>query len=228
MRPRDAATLVVIDRADTAKPLILMGRRARYHAFMPGAYVFPGGRVDPGDSRMASHDDLAPAIVPKLLLDMKGSPSMRRARALALAAIRETWEEAGIMLGRPCETVLQNVPDGWQPFGDMRILPCLSDLRLIGRAITPPRRPRRFDTRFFAVFADAIVHRVPTDRLPTQELEDVCWLSFAEARQTELPGVTLRMIDYLETRLSHDRDLDAAAPIPYYFSRHGKLNQRQI
>lgn len=228
LRPRDAATLIVIDRSVAKEPRILMGRRAMHHAFMPGAYVFPGGRVDRNDSTMATADGLAPALLDKLLIDMKRGASEQRARALALAAIRETWEEVGIMLGTRCDSIGHEVPGGWESFGQMKILPRLSDLHFIGRAITPPRRARRFDTRFFAAFADAIAHSLSADRPPTDELEDVCWLTFDEARKTDLPGVTARMIGHLEDRLADDPELDAAAPVPYYFSRHGKLHQMQI
>jgi 8-oxo-dGTP pyrophosphatase MutT (NUDIX family) len=228
VRPRDAATLILIDRTDRHAPRILMGRRSMRHVFMPGAYVFPGGRVDRGDLDMTSADDFPPTLLDKLLVDMKRGASARRARALGLAAIRETWEEVGLMLGAPSEEAAPRVPDVWRPFGEMRILPRLSDLRFVGRATTPPRRARRFDTRFFAAFSDAIAHRIPVERLATQELEDVCWLTFADARQTNLPGVTLRMIDHLEKRLTEDPDLDPRGGVPYYFTRRGKLNRQEI
>jgi 8-oxo-dGTP pyrophosphatase MutT (NUDIX family) len=226
-RPRDAATLIVIDRSDRRQPRILMGRRSMHHVFMPGAYVFPGGRVDPDDARMASADDLHPSLMAKLLVEMKRGQSTRRARALALAAVRETWEEVGLMLGAPSEAEPPlRVPPGWLPFRERKILPRLSDLRLVGRATTPPRRPRRFDTRFFAAFSDAVAHRIPADELATDELEDVCWVTFADARRTNLPGVTLRMIDNLEKRLIEDPDLSVDADVPYYFMRNGKLVSR--
>ena len=60
------------------------------------------------------------------------------------------------------------------------------------------------------------------------ELEDVCWLTFEEARQTDLPGVTLNMIDHLEGRLTEDPDLRANGPVPYYFTRHGQRSRRDI
>ncbi|MEA3024010.1 MAG: hypothetical protein QOK01_2862, partial [Alphaproteobacteria bacterium] len=50
MRPRDAATMIIIDRA-TPAPQVLLGRRHRGHKFMPGKFVFPGGRVEPIDRR---------------------------------------------------------------------------------------------------------------------------------------------------------------------------------
>ncbi len=227
IKPRDAATLIVIESSDS-QPRILMGRRSMKHTFMPGAYVFPGGRVDPDDAAMATHDDFAPALLDKLLFDMKRGPSIRRARALALAAIRETWEEVGIMLGAESAAVPQRVPAGWQDFPARGVLPALSALRFVGRAITPPRRKRRYDTRFFATFSNAIAHRIPVEQVAGGELEDVCWLTFEEARKTNLPGVTLDMIDHLERRLAQDPDLGSGGAIPYYYTRHGKRAQQEI
>jgi 8-oxo-dGTP pyrophosphatase MutT (NUDIX family) len=227
LRPRDAATLIIIDRAGAREPRILMGRRAAHHVFLPRAYVFPGGRVDPGDSLMAAADELTPAVRAKLLVDMKRGASERRARALALAAVRETWEEAGIMIAAKSTAIPPALPDGWQPFGDLQLLPALSALRFVGRAITPPQRPRRFDTRFFAAFRDAVVHS-SQDQLAADKLEDVTWLTFAEARQMDLPGITVRMIGHLERRLADDPDLCEDVPLPYYFTHRGKLNEDRI
>ncbi len=228
LRPRDAATLVIIDRSRAA-PRVLMGRRSSRHAFMPGSYVFPGGRVDRSDASMPVAEDIAPVSLEKLLVDMKGKPSPRRARALALAAVRETWEEVGIMLGTECLAASAcRLPAGWQSFGERRVLPRLSDLRFVGRAITPPRRPRRYDTRFFAVFTDSIACRTAEKSRLDAELEDVRWLTFAEARETNLPGVTLRMIDHLEHRLQTDPLLGEGTSVPYYYVQHGKLRHSEI
>ncbi len=76
-----------------------MGRRHARHAFMPGKFVFPGGRTDPADSRIAVAEDLHPHEHAKLTI---GSSRLTaaRARAIALSAIRETYEEAGLLIGR--------------------------------------------------------------------------------------------------------------------------------
>ena len=100
IRPRDAATLIIVDHAAGA-PRVLLGKRRMDMKFMPGKYVFPGGRVDRADRVVAAADELDPLEVEKLLLDMKGVPSKSRARALALAAVRETYEEAGLVIGEP-------------------------------------------------------------------------------------------------------------------------------
>src|SRR6187402_760681 len=90
MRPRDAATLILLDRTgETVR--VLMGRRHKRHAFMPGKFVFPGGRTDPADSRVIVASGLHPHEEAKLTAGA-GRTSLARARAIALSAIRETYE----------------------------------------------------------------------------------------------------------------------------------------
>ena len=96
LKPKDAATLILVDRND-AEPRILMGRRQSTQVFLPNKFVFPGGRVDRGDRTMPALSELPAADQNLLLRDMKGSPSLARIRALALAAVRETFEEAGLI-----------------------------------------------------------------------------------------------------------------------------------
>ncbi|HEX2511749.1 MAG TPA: NUDIX hydrolase, partial [Xanthobacteraceae bacterium] len=86
-RPKDSSSLIILDRSG-AEPKVLLGRRHEDHAFMPGKFVFPGGRVEAADARMPSASELDPHAAAKL---MQGA-SARKARALALAAIRETFE----------------------------------------------------------------------------------------------------------------------------------------
>ena len=86
-------------------------------------------------------------------------PSPVKARALALAAIRETYEETGLMLGAPAPGApvreAPSAPPGpWAAFAKAQILPDLASIHFVARAITPPRRPKRFDTRFFVYFED--------------------------------------------------------------------------
>ena len=59
-RPRDAATLIIIDRRE-GEPRVLMGRRHDAHVFLPGKFVFPGGRISTSDSRLRAGDDLDPS-----------------------------------------------------------------------------------------------------------------------------------------------------------------------
>src|SRR5262249_19167143 len=122
IRPKDAATLILIDRAGSV-PKVLLGKRHTRHKFMPGKFVFPGGGVDPSDKRMPVARSLDRHEEARLMQRFhKASPV--RARALALAAIRETCEETGLLLGTHAEA--GQIPDGpWSTFAQHKVLPDL-------------------------------------------------------------------------------------------------------
>src|SRR3954451_15731945 len=148
MRPKDAASLIILDRSGS-EPKVLLGRRHEGHAFMPGKFVFPGGRVEAADAGVPAASELNSEAAAKL---MQGT-SARRARALALAAIRETFEETGLMLGIK-RAAAPSAADGlWSAFAQAGVYPELGQMHVVARAITPPGLSRRFDTRFFAVNA---------------------------------------------------------------------------
>ena len=85
------------------------------------------------------------------------------------------------------------MPDGpWAEFAKAGFYPDLSVLHFVARAITPPRRPRRFDTRFFSVDATAIAHRIENVVHPEAELVELVWLPIAEARRLDMPTITRR------------------------------------
>jgi 8-oxo-dGTP pyrophosphatase MutT (NUDIX family) len=86
VRPKDAATLILIDRSG-AVPQVLLGRRHHGHKFMPGKFVFPGGRVEAADRKMAARATLDPQMEKQLTRAVK-RPSRMLARALTLAAVR--------------------------------------------------------------------------------------------------------------------------------------------
>ncbi|GAA0782450.1 NUDIX hydrolase [Roseibium denhamense] len=228
IRPRDAATLLILDRNTGGDVRLLMGRRHKRHTFMPGKFVFPGGRVDPTDSRIRNVLPYDPAVQAKLSTDLKRLKSDARVRAFALAAIRETYEEAGIFVGQKSTGPLKNLGHGFEAFSERGIQPDLSGLRMVARAVTPTKRPRRFDTRFLAVWADAIADRLPDGRGPSGELEDCAWLTFDEARAKDLPFITLKILGDLETRLTEDPDLHPSTPVPYYFFKNGAFVREEI
>lgn len=224
MRPKESSTLILID-GEPGKYKIIMGRRHMRHKFMPGKFVFPGGRVDRSDGSVITPDALHPLVEKKILSQMKGRPTARRARALALAAIRETYEEAGLFMGR--KIGYETKYEDWQAFAEMDIAPHLENLRVVGRAITPPGRPRRFDSWFFAAFASEIAHRLPEGRGPTEELEDLHWLTFDAAQKLELPPITKTILLELDTRLQNDPDLNPTTDVPFYHLK-GNSFQRDI
>ena len=182
LRPKDAATLILF-RDGEAGAEVLMGRRAPGHVFMASKWVFPGGRVERSDFTAAATGDLAEAA------RLEAEVPARRARALALAAVRETFEETGLMLARPAPVA--SVAGTWREFRAVGALPDLSVLTYVARAITPPGRTRRFDARFFMAEASALLTPEPT--AGSGELDEIAWMPLAEARTLELPAIT-RMV----------------------------------
>src|SRR3954447_25578054 len=112
-RPVDAATLILVDRSGSV-PKVLVGKRHDKVVFMPGKFVFPGGRVDKTDNRVPVAAPISKELEANL---MKGSPKtpLARARALAIAAIREACEETGLCLGRACASAAPKFEGVWQP-----------------------------------------------------------------------------------------------------------------
>ncbi len=193
-RPRDAATLILV-RRDQAAPRVLMGKRSGRHQFMPDKYVFPGGRVDPHDSRPPALTELARHVEAKL-----AARTRRKPRAFALTAIRETFEETGLIVGR--EAALDcTPPEGWHDYFGAGAAPCLQGFTLIGRAITPPYRPKRYDARFFMADAEDVLidARPPVDGA---ELSDLQWVTLSDALTLDLPSVTRFMLGEIEERLT--------------------------
>lgn len=218
IRPRDAATLILLDRSG-AQPKVLLGRRHHGHVFLPGKFVFPGGRVDPRDRLMSVGTPLDPRAQAKLMLKVQ-RPSPEKAQALALAAIRETLEETGLLLGskRP---EAPKVPIGpWSAFAEALVHPDLGAMHFITRAITPPGRARRFDTRFFTADATAIAHRIEGVTSPDSELTELVWVPLDEAKRLDLVAITEIALGHLQERIaagfSHD------LPVPFYRQLHGK------
>src|ERR1043166_4780604 len=185
-RPKDAATLILIDRSG-AVPKVLLGKRHGGHAFMPDKFVFPGGRVEPHDRHVPVVGRLDPHIEDKLMRHV-ARPSRDKARALAVAAIREVFEETGLLVGRKVDAATRVGADGpVDPFAAAGVRPDLSQLHLIARAITPPGRPRRFEARFFAADAQLIVHTVEGVVHSGAELVELTWLPIAAARELDIP-----------------------------------------
>jgi 8-oxo-dGTP pyrophosphatase MutT (NUDIX family) len=209
VRPKNAATVMII-RRDGPKPRVLMGRRHGGHSFMPDRWVFPGGRIDRADYRAPFATDLRPDV--EAVFDAHLKPG--RGRALALAAIRETWEEAGLLLARPAPPRPGAGP--WREFIAQGALPDLEALDVIARAITPPMVGKRFDTWFLMADAERLTS------LKRQgdcgELEEIAWVEFDEARALPLPSVTRMMIGEAAARMK-----DPARPKPFLRFRQGAM-----
>ncbi|MBX3567214.1 MAG: NUDIX hydrolase [Rhizobiaceae bacterium] len=208
LRPRAAATMIVLDRSG-AQVRVLMGRRHRSHAFMPGKFVFPGGRTDPGDGRIAVVSQLPAEDRSRL---EAATRSVSRARAVALSAVRETYEEAGLLIGS--KAPFQPRHDDWTGFAAHGVAPSLDGLRYVARAITPPGRVRRYDTHFFAAWRDCVAVEL-AEGGPTQELEELAWLSLDEASAADIPTITRSILGELEARLAFDPLLRPGGPVPF-------------
>lgn len=224
LRPRNAATLIIIDRTGR-HPKFLMGKRHEGLAFMPGKFVFPGGRIEPGDRRMSVAGALS-SRAEDALAKRVSRASHSLGRALALAAIRETHEETGLFLGTTEYGPPETVPEGsWQAFKEFGVMPDLEALHLVARAITPPGRPRRFDTRFFTIDRKAVAAEQPGIVTPTSELVELAWVSFAEARELDLPRITRVVLDELELQIAGG--FAPYLPIPFFYERSGR-NVREV
>ena len=220
-RPKDAATVIMLDRSEN-EPRVLMGRRHDRHVFLPGMYVFPGGRVDRTDGYIPAAAEIQPAVQTRLLGEMKQGKGAHRARALGLAAIREVFEETGIAIGKPHDTCAPRATD-WTDFFGLGLAPDLSVLRFVARAITPPRRPRRFDTRFFAIDMTQTGHSTDALMRPSEELEKLVWMPVTETSELKLPTITSVVLEELSGRLKEDPDLSRDLPVPYYHWVRGRF-----
>jgi 8-oxo-dGTP pyrophosphatase MutT (NUDIX family) len=197
VKPRDAATLILIDHKGPGEARVLMGRRNSGHDFMPGKWVFPGGRIDPSDFRAPVATDLRPDVAARLL---KTAP-LGRARALALTAIRETFEETGLLLARPAPARPTVGP--WREFLALGALPDLDALDFVARAVTPPRSPKRFDARFFLATAERLISLEP--QADCGELDEIAWVDLSAARELDLPSVTRFVLGEIDLRLADPR-----------------------
>ncbi len=223
-RPRDAASLIVVD-GKGAQPRVLMGRRHERHVFMPNLFVFPGGRVDAADYRIGAADALHPDVHRKLHFDAKGRASSKRAQALALAAIRETFEEAGLLLGKKGEPPRASRSPAWRAFHAHGVVPKLGSLRFVARAITPPGRRRRYDTRFFCVDAQEIaLEAAPLDG----ELDELRWLTLDETKTIEAPTITRVILEEFLARIDGRGLPRTDWDVPYYAMRRGRFERTII
>lgn len=224
LRPRDAATLVILD-VSHGHPRILIGKRHAKQVFAPGKFVFPGGGFEPDDAKLALGGELPATDCARLAYDMKGTKSPARSRGLALTALRETFEETGILIGRPAAVDQSSAPASWTPYLAHGVVPDLTEMQFIARAITPPGRPRRYDTRFFCVSAELIFRQV---ELNDGEFTETLWVTFDEARGCELHSMTRTIIDDLADRLDGGLNPRRNAPVPYYRPVRGGFHRELI
>lgn len=171
---------------------------------MPNVFVFPGGRVEAGDSRPSGFDEtLAP---PPTGLD---GTTRGKLPVFVRAALRETYEETGLLVGAAVPgSRFKGTARGevWSAFDGAGLAPAFGALRPVARAITPSGSPMRFHTRFFV--ADGALAR--GEFSGDGELEDLTWAPIAEIPSLPMAEVTLLVL--AEAIAHHGAGLATARP----------------
>ncbi|PPR09824.1 MAG: hypothetical protein CFH41_02207 [Alphaproteobacteria bacterium MarineAlpha11_Bin1] len=185
-----------------------MGQRHPDHKFLPRRYVFPGGRVDGQDGRIRSASEMHPAVAAQLA---RTAPR-GRGRSIAVAAIRETFEETGLIIGEPDPLPHRPSPKGWESFFGEGYAPALHRLEYIARAITPVFRPMRFDARFFLINAECVVGNLQG----SGELEHLDWIPIVNTGAFELANVTRNILAYAESLIEEPPTQSQNRRIPYF------------
>ncbi len=224
--PKPAATIVLM-RDGASRMEVLLLKRHRSSGFVPGAYVFPGGRTDEGDAD------------PALLAWVANFHAADVPAHFWFAAVREVFEEAGVLLARDTrgDWVADATVDAMQTLRlalldeqatlhdvltrcDCRI--DFGDVVYFAHWITPLPEPRRYDTRFFAARLPATREVRPDPR----EMTDAVWLTPAEALarfsrgQLSMVFPTVRTLEQLvefattEDALAALRDRDVEPVMP--------------
>ncbi|MBV0911400.1 NUDIX hydrolase [Anianabacter salinae] len=204
---RDAATLILVRDPDT-RPHVLMGQRGAQAAFMPNKFVFPGGALDDADAGVP----LARPMPGTCLKRVAEESERDLSHALSATAIRELWEETGLVLGLP-GTWAGDPPADWSDFAATGHLPNAAPLRFVFRAITPPGRPRRFDARFFLADAAHIAGDPDDFSAASDELSHLQWIALADVRRFELPFITEVVLAEVAARLP---DLAPPETVPFF------------
>lgn len=197
VRPRDAATVILARPDARGHVTVLMGRRQRKAKFAPDMFVFPGGKVDPDDELAEIVGHLSDHEANRLVTG--GAATPRMARRLATAAVRETWEETGYLIGA-------TQPDGERVKADH------SPLSFLGRAITPTESPIRFHARFFV--ADGT--QMTENPVGSGELTDLAWIPIDEAMRLPAIDVTHFMLEQLKARTGE------WSPMPLFVYRNNR------
>ena len=204
---RNAATVVVL-RKTAEQTFVLMGQRGEKAAFMPNKYVFPGGAVDPQDYHITLASGIAEPCLSRLADD--SDPSL--VHPLSVAAIRELWEETGLILGKRADWQ-DTPPEDWTEFANRGYVPDASALKFVFRAITPPGRPRRFDARFFVIDASALSGDIDDFSSASDELSHLSWIPVEDVRNYNLPFITEVVLAEV---MRHNAPSTAPSTVPFF------------
>lgn len=200
--PRPAATILML-REGSGGMETLMLRRTRRAGFVPGAYVFAGGRVDAGDGEGSSVARLR-GLTPAAAAGRLGLPEDARPPAAAyyVAALREAFEETGLLVGshvsggpalsagekpevaRVRDLLLADEITFGEALDRLEVTVDAAAVEYVAHWITPIQEPRRYDTRFFA----AVVEREREVLLNPAEMTEALWLTPEEALERHAQG----------------------------------------
>ncbi|MDP6342357.1 MAG: NUDIX hydrolase [Alphaproteobacteria bacterium] len=180
---------------------------------MPDQYVFPGGRVDRADGYAHAAGELRPHVAERL----GSAASAHRSRALAMAAVRETFEETGLVLGRPLAATPKRAAPAWREFFDTGFAPALDLLEYVHRAITPPFRPIRFNARFFLAEGD----HLHGELRGSGELLDLEWIPVSKARELPTPAIQQIVLEDLPKLIDRNGKIRRLRKVPVRRTLHG-------
>ena len=185
-----------------------MGQRGESAAFMPNKFVFPGGAVDVQDGSVPFAGELPEPCATRLEQDCASGLGPR----LFAAAIRELWEETGLMIGANGDWPDES-PEEWAGFARVGLVPDPRPLSFVFRAITPPGRPRRFDARFFLGNASEVRGDPDDFSNASDELRHLQWIPLGELRQFEMPFITQVVLAEISASLPN---LGPPASVPFF------------
>ncbi len=201
-----------------------MGQRGKSAAFMPNKFVFPGGALDATDADVP----LKTLMTDQCMSRLRAEADPTLAEPLILAAIREVWEETGLLLGEKSDEAaghIEKVPEDWRNFFEHGVMPSSAGMRFVFRAITPPGRPRRFDARFFLVDTDRVVSDLDDFSQACEELSHLQWVPLHEARSYDLPFITEVVLAEIEAEL---KEPDRNMRIPFFYNAEGRSNFKRL
>jgi 8-oxo-dGTP pyrophosphatase MutT (NUDIX family) len=187
---------LVLLRGEDRQASVLVGRRASTARFLPGIYAFPGGGLERSDFGPCGFDKLPPLVAAGL--DQR---TRRNILAFARAALRETFEETGLLIGTsgPDVPPMVSSEPPWAQYRAAGLIPAFEAMKLVCRAITPTRSHRRYHTRFFTADGSLAKGQI----IGNGELEDLAWVPLSEALSLPMAQVgTLVLREALAHRAS--------------------------
>jgi len=187
VKPKDSASLIVLRRTGNQLQ-VLMGKRGKKAVFS-GVYVFAGGKVEKEDYLPR------PATTLKGDLPYRISSKPESSLGFAMAAVRETFEETGLLLGASGDLGSTN-NDSWDQIRALNLAPDLAKLEYVGHAITPASKAVRFNAKFFCAWESDMSGKLAG----SGELTDLAFLNIQKALKLPLVDVTQFMLEEIIRR----------------------------